>query len=426
MQEANKFYSSQAGDEGYKIAEQRISFFLSDTNDMSLDLSGLNLRRIPKSIAQSEVSNKLKELNLAGNGLDDIKLLAELSKLEVLRLNENNLSNVQPLAELRQLHHLDLSENQIHTVTKMAGLGNLRYLNLRGNQIVDLPEQDQTILEFLDLSNNHIKGIDFVTNCPNLSELRLEGNEIEQLDPISGCLNLQILDLSRNQIRRLDPISNLVKLKHLFLQKNHLKDLSPLSGLLDLIELNLSENKLQEIQHIDGLNALEILLLNKNEIEILDHIPANLRVLELRGNGLKRIGSNFEFRRIERLEISLNNLTSFPLALGDKLINMREVSLRIGSNPFLKTDKGINQEAYRSENGKDVFMVFLSDYQIKKTDAKEAKTEINLPAKIILLGNSDVGKTTLANYLTGKKVKPGEIESTRILNIMNWKIDATG
>ena len=118
MQEANKFYSSQAGDEGFRVAEQRISFFLSDPNEVALDLSGLNLRRIPKSIVQSPISKRLTELNLTGNGIDDVKLLSELVNLEVLRLHDNILSNLQPLERLQNLVYLDLSENQIRTVTK--------------------------------------------------------------------------------------------------------------------------------------------------------------------------------------------------------------------------------------------------------------------------------------------------------------------
>ena len=227
-------------------------------------------------------------------------------------------------------------------------------------------------------------------------------------------------------ISKLDPIGTLVQLKQLFLQKNHLADMRPLSLLIQLVELNLGENELQEIRKIETLDKLEILILNNNKITVLDHIPSNLRVLELHGNGLSEIGTNFIFNKIERLDLSQNNLSTFPLILGDKLNTKTDVNLRIGSNPFLKRDKGINKEAYRSENGKEVFQVFVSDYHIKKADVEEKKIKIDLPAKIILLGNSDVGKTTLANYLIGKKVKPGAIQSTRILNIMNWRIDSTG
>ena len=80
----------------------------------------------------------------------------------------------------------------------MPGLKKLKHLNLRRNAIVDLPEQEQRSLDFLDISNNQVEKLDFLQGCPNLRELRLEGNEVEELDPLSACPNLQILDLSRN------------------------------------------------------------------------------------------------------------------------------------------------------------------------------------------------------------------------------------
>ncbi|MBK8501050.1 MAG: leucine-rich repeat domain-containing protein [Saprospiraceae bacterium] len=422
MQEANKYYSSQAGDEGYQEADRRISFFLSDEKETKLDLSGLNLRSIPGLLIHASIVDRLKEINLSANNIDDVKILSVLGKLQVLILSQNELSNLQPIQTLEELRHLDLAENKITSVTKMPGLSRLTYLNLRNNQISALEEQPQNELKFLDLSNNQLDNIEFIKGCPNLNELRLEGNRIKNIDSLALCKQLEILDLSRNLIMDLSTLNQCQKLKQLFLQGNSLTDLNPLMSLKSLIELNLSENSIKDIQ-MEHLTSLEVLLLNKNKIEKLDHLPSRLKVIEIRDNGLEEIGSDFTLDHIERIDVSDNKLSTFPFILGDKLATATNVQLHIRANPFLKSDKNINQEAYRSENGKEVFQVFISDYQINRSKALDKRIQVKLPAKLILLGNSDVGKTTLANFLIGKKVNPADIESTRILNIINWKID---
>ena len=77
----------------------------------------------------------LTSLDLGGNKISDVKLLAGLTKLNYLALSFNQISDLRPLAGLTNLTTLILNGNQISDMKPLAGLTNLTELSLKENLI---------------------------------------------------------------------------------------------------------------------------------------------------------------------------------------------------------------------------------------------------------------------------------------------------
>lgn len=94
-------------------------------------LNKLNAKNLDiKSISGLEYAVNLKQLDLSGNLIDDIKAVSKLKKLKKLNLSNNFIIDVQPLSELSFLEHLDLSNNDISDVFPIATNRNMKKLSL--------------------------------------------------------------------------------------------------------------------------------------------------------------------------------------------------------------------------------------------------------------------------------------------------------
>lgn len=131
---------------------------LVELNQPALDLSGLEIDRLPKEIVQ-------------------------LTQLQMLNLNENNLTQLPPeVSALVHLQELMLYENSLNELpTEIAQLKQLQILDIGFNDLTKLPAEigQLNTLKELYLGEN------------NLSELPTEIAQLKQL---------QILDLSFNEL----------------------------------------------------------------------------------------------------------------------------------------------------------------------------------------------------------------------------------
>ncbi|MES2592200.1 MAG: COR domain-containing protein [Bacteroidota bacterium] len=172
-----------------------------------------------------------------------------------------------------------------------------------------------------------------------------------------------------------------------------INDLNPLITLKELEYLNLSNNRIKHVPSIKKIKKLKVLHLNNNEIS--------------------RIYSFGEFESLEEIYLSNNQLTN--VAFLRKLKNVKTIDLHANKikdiTPLKTLIEGLNINNSKWEQ--DTINIAKNPLETPPIEivntSKEAvlsyfkdisagKPFINKDVKLILVGNSEVGKTTLAKY----------------------------
>jgi Leucine-rich repeat (LRR) protein/GTPase SAR1 family protein len=364
----------------------------------SLILRGNLLKTLPESIEQLVL---LENLNLSGNNLtvspESLGRIEKLTRLQSLILSNNQLSmlpdSIQPLIQLRSLH---LSSNQLIVIPEwLTQLPELQDLDLSGNQLKTLPTliSGLTKLQTLKLANNQLSTLpEWFGQLLNLRELILSNNNISTLpESFSQLVQLQSLNLFYNQLTILPEwFGSLTNLRLLTLAGNKLRDLpESLSQLKKLQTLRLSGsgesnplNKIPEV--IRKMTRLEELWLEDCQIEFL---PDWLG----------------ELSELRNLPLHSNRLTDLPVTLL-KLSNLSTISLH--HNPLNPELAAAYAEGLTS---------------VKRYLHAKATAQITLnEAKLILVGEGEVGKTCLMDALLDKPWQ--EHPSTHGIEIQQVKV----
>jgi internalin A len=82
----------------------------------------------------------------------------------------------------------------------MINLTNLNWLSLSSNKIVAINLDGLTKLTILDLSNNQINDVKFLTSFTSLIKLDLTENQISNIKPLASLMKLNELILIKNPI----------------------------------------------------------------------------------------------------------------------------------------------------------------------------------------------------------------------------------
>ena len=321
--------------------------------------------------AEKEIQQALQsgatELDLRSMKLtelpESIGQLKQLRKLVLghdwqIRGEENRLTTLpDSLGQLTQLTELDLSRNQLTAPPDSLGqLTELHTLNLSRNQLTTLPESLGQLVQ--------------------LQRLELRYNYLMTLpESFGNLIQLQFLDLSHN---------NLVALSKSFGLLAHLRYLNIFDNVLMFLP--------DEIQYLSQLTDLDIAC---NGLTSLPEWLGNLAKLKslLSDSGIGRTLD--EFVIIKRGQVG-NKLTDVPLSLA-QLEHLIELDLDNNPlNPAL-------QSAY--DQGLPAVKAYLRSL--------EQNAEPLYEAKLVLVGEGNVGKTTLLKALKGKEgAAPQEHEPT--------------
>lgn len=253
-------------------------------------------------------------------------------------------------------------------------------LDLSGNDLEGLPSEigrlqslEKLILGKLDNKAREIKGNRLTTisqevlQLTNLKELHIPFNQITAIpDAITQLSNLTTLILSGNQISVIpEAIANLANLTTLFLYSNQITAIPDAIGqITNLNSLNLAYNQIREIP--DAVSQL-----------------INLKSLTLAFNQISVIPETIE---------------SLP-----KLIK-----LELLENPL-----PISPEIHRTGLAKDIFNYLR---QLRSGEVRALNE-----AKLILIGQGSVGKTSLIKKLVHNRYDPNEPQ-TDGLNVEPWEI----
>jgi internalin A len=342
-----------------------------------------------------------------------------------LDLSRKELTEIPPeIFQLSQLTKLDLCFNQITKIPdEIAALSHLQTLDLHYNQITEIPDAIAALsnLQELDLENNQITEIpDAIAALSNLQKLNLENNQITKIpDAIAALSNLQQLYLYKNQITEIpDVISALYNLQELNLSRNQITKIpDAISALSNLQELDLSRNQITEIPDaIAALSNLQQLYLWNNQItEIPDAITAlsQLQKLDLDHNQITKIPDAISaIYNLQFLSLGNNKITEIPDAI-TQLVNLKLLVLE--NNPIANVPPEIIRKGWGKDHGDDgdpqAIFSYLKNYN------KRPLNEI----KVLLVGEGDVGKTSLLNRLLYDTFNPEECKTPGI-NIVQWHL----
>jgi len=377
--------------------------FLSVTH---LYLTHLQLRDI------SSLNNflKLEVLYLDFNELTDITCLGKCKKLRELSLVQNHISDLSPLSSLRALNTLNLSRNQILDLSPLQGLKKLATLFCGNNLIFDL----SPLVQLKDLSQlvafgNTISNITHLSNLTKLEKLGLSANLLSDITPLQSLIHLEDLSLNSNKINDLSPIQNLSELVLLDASFNQLESLPDKLQWSSLKFLYLDNNSISDVNPLEQLTNLNTLSISNNKIKSLPPLKSpNLQSLVISGNEIAEVSSLLGLKKLEGftlLDISRNKISQLePLAIGF----LKDFALIITENPL----QDIPLELARS-NYEEIGAYFKS--------LKKEETVHSAEVKIILVGNSTAGKTSLARVLRGQPFQSLET-STHGIQIHQWKI----
>ncbi|MEH2352218.1 leucine-rich repeat domain-containing protein [Nostoc sp.] len=251
-------------------------------------------RRIEKARREGAI-----ELDLSNNQLTELpEAIASLTGLQELYLDNNQLTELpEAIASLTGLQQLDLHNNQLTQLPEaIASLTGLQRLDLHNNQLTELPEAIASLtgLQRLYLRNNQLIELpEAIASLTGLQQLFLQNNQLTQLpEAIASLTGLQLLYLDNNQLIELpEAIASLTGLQKLYLNNNQLIELpETITSLTGLQTLFLSDNQLTELpEAIASLTQLQKLNLENNQLTELPEAIASLtqlQVLYLRNNPL--------------------------------------------------------------------------------------------------------------------------------------------
>jgi len=248
-------------------------------------------------------------------------------------------------------------------------------------------------IERLELSGLLSNGIipSEIGQLVSLKRLYALDNGLHSLPAQIGQLaNLQFLDLSFNKISQLpSEIGELNNLQILFLSDNEISKLpSDIGKLSNLEKLSLRNNKLTGLpDELGRLKKLKTLYLNDNFISSLS----------------SQIG---QLASLQTLDLSNNKLSALPAELG-LLQNLQ--TLELSGNPTL-TDPP--PEIIRK--GTTAILDYLRQ-QI------EQGIDYLYEAKLLIVGEGEVGKTTLAKKIENNNYSLDIHEpSTEGINVIRW------
>lgn len=269
--------------------------------------------------------------------------------------------------------------------------------NLDVVRIIRQERQEQTGVLHLEYRKLTVIPRDLL-DMPWLRELYLNDNEIHAIEHLEHLTALERLSLAGNKLARIENLEALQRLTFLDLQGNAIRQLGGLEHNHHLQELGLSSNQLERLS---GLEPLQ-----------------NLRTLYAGHNALREVDELEQLLSLRRIILTNNKIQSIRPLLGHLEAGLEVVAVGYSSK---STDEGIYLTGNPMEEpapevvakGRAAVIEYFKNadtYGIRKLEI----------VKLILVGNSGVGKTNFSQFLRGKRLTPVH-NSTHLLDIQGFK-----
>lgn len=301
--------------------------------------------------------------------------LKEAEETGALDLSHLQLTHVPSwLAEVRidKLTTLTLSFNRLTTLKGVKWPRGLSHFSCCGNHLATLEGVVwPTTLTNLTLSQNRITALDSTQWPESLIRLVLNNNLLTTLKDVSWPNSLTYLYLNGNRLSSIDGVRWPTKLKQLLLNNNALSTLSGAAWPNGLRSLRLSNNFLLDLEGIKWPKKLTSLSLNENKLNNINTVafPNNLTLINLVKNNLSNVDGVAWPSGLRTLYLFLNPALMIPADLLEGGDAQKIIA-------WLRQQEGILPEI-----------------------------------KVAVLGEGEVGKSTLVRRLVGRELDP-EIDRT--------------
>ena len=292
-----------------------------------------------------------------------------------------------------------MTSRSILELIHRAHTENWKELDLSGKELTEVPPEIGwlTKLETLSLSGTQITVIpNVIAQLSNLTSLSLSGTQITVIpDAIAQLSNLTSLSLTDNRITVIP---------------------DAIAQLSNLIELSLHSNQITVIPDaIAQLSNLTLLDLGANQITVIpDAITqlSNLTSLDLGVNQITVIPDAItQLSNLTSLNLGANQITVIP----DRITQLSNLtSLDLKDNPIQNVPPEIVHKGWGEHELND------GEPQIIFAYLKSVKRPLN-ELKVLLVGEGDVGKTSLLKRLTQDTFNPNEPKTPGI-NIQPWRL----
>ncbi len=331
---------------------------------------------------------------------------------------------------------IQINQEQLAILLDQAIRTNATALDLSYTGVTDFPESISQLnnLKIFSLNGNGLKKIpEWLYNFEKIETLNFNANEIEIIPDWLPDLPLKELGLSNNKINAI-PLSfkRLDNLKTLKLQNNSFTNIFDGIGKLSSIEyLDISSNKIYELNdEIRQLSQLKTLYLRDNNIDVFPEWIGqlqNLKHLNLSANNIRAVPKELgELINLTYLDLSYNEIQELPDEIGN-LVSLSSLDLSNNAIKRIPTSVGSLQHLSKIElknnpihqpppeiisHGISAIKSYLQKIHLTSTSLYETK--------LILVGQGEVGKTTLAHRLIYGKFK--DKIRTKGIEINQWGI----
>lgn len=384
-------------------------------NLMKEDLQSGHLSNFLTRLCAHYDQNELRQV-LAKEVKQNYQFLPNDHELQQIKLDLINKAKVEKLATL------DLSCFLIKNLPdELFALSHLENLYLAGNLIETIPDNISFLksLILLDLYKNNIFFLSHnISQLLNLKSLYLSNNLLSTLPSQIGYLSsLQVIDLHNNLLSNLpSQIGSLSKLQTLILSNNKFSSLPDEIGFLfNLQGISLSENKLTSLPTtLNLLYNLKLLSLYNNKLTNLPSgigLLSNLQFLDLSYNNLtsliNEIGS---LHNLEFLSLSNNNLSTLPSDI--KQLTLLKILMLQGNHSL-----PIPPEILRLHNEPTKILNYYFDILNSEKEVRKLNE-----AKMLVVGEGKVGKTSLVNRLVRNIFNDSESMTEGVIIEKHWPI----
>jgi internalin A len=408
----------------------------------------------------------LRVLDLSNNKIRNINTFRYFETFQVLLLVNNQISDVSALSNIAVTEELFLSQNNIEDLTPLyfSFLNfKINFINVYENPLM-YPPTDIAVRGEKDIASWFIKTLEVAR--AKIKKNKLKG---ETTLDLSGCgiTDLSLLNelfddtehieelILSNEYAKIDEegnwdnnaregyypnniiaipsdIKKLKKLKILYIggdwnkgnidtwNRWRIKSIKNLLYLKELEVLNISNNLVESLDGLEKLSKLRVLHANNNKIRNISYLGefVNLEELYLSNNELLSVEFMKDLKGLKTADLHSNKIKDLKPIIPQmsQSISYSKWSvncINIADNPLDQALLNIFHINEKSERDLELKNYFERLLQGDSTPVKRIK--------LILLGNTQAGKTTFADILSNSKKANGN--STHGVNFFNFKVN---